>query len=156
MKVANLGKFSDSGLTIGCTKEAIGKGKRLIITDAMTKDGPLTGTLMIFKANKSKKSSKKGRKGKKSRPSVSTGNEDNKESCVYFKVQLVENNNDIVHEEKPLCKDHYHESMTSDRYEKYFSENICSNGPANSAIVIDNERYSKDSEHCPTFSWRKQ
>ena len=61
----------------------------------------------------------------KSRPSASTGNEDNKESCVYFKVQSEENNDDVVQEGKPLCKDNYHESMKSDRYEKYFSENIC-------------------------------
>ena len=44
LKVANLRKLSDSGLTIGCSKETIEKGKRLIITDAMPKNGPLRWT----------------------------------------------------------------------------------------------------------------
>ena len=78
LKVADLRKLSDNGLSTGCTKKAIGKGKRLFITDAMTKDGPLTGALTIFRAYKAKKSSRKGRKGAKSRPIVSTGNEDKK------------------------------------------------------------------------------
>ena len=60
-----------------------------------------------------------------------------KESCVDSKVRLEENNDDIVQEEKPLCKGDYHQSMNSDRYEKYSSEDICYNAPANSAIVID-------------------
>ena len=112
---------------------------------------------MIFEANKAKKSSKKGRKGEKSRPIVGTGNEDKKESCVDPKVQLEENNDSIVQEEKPLCEDDYHESMNGDRYEKYFPENICYNAPTNSAIVIDNALYlSENTEHYPKCSWRKQ
>ena len=153
MKGASFRKLSDSGLAIGCTKEVIGKGKRLIITDAMTKNGPLTGVLMIFKANKAKKSSRKGRKGKiYRRPSVSTGNEDKNESCADSNVQLEENNNDIVQEEKPLYEDDYHESMNSEKYEKYFFENICYNASAK-AIVIDNAPcHSKNSEHYPSLA----
>ena len=30
-----------SGLTVGCTKEMTGKGRRLIISDAMTESGPV-------------------------------------------------------------------------------------------------------------------
>ena len=87
---------------------------------------------------------------------IQSGNS-TKESCVDPKVQLEENNDNIVQEEKPLCEDDYHESMNSDRYEKYFSENICYNAPTNSAIVIDNALYlSKNTEHYPKSSWRKQ
>ena len=32
-----------SGLTVGCTKEMTGKGRRLIISDAMTESGPVRG-----------------------------------------------------------------------------------------------------------------
>ena len=33
----------DEGLTVGCTNTRVGKGKRLIITDAMTQNGPVDG-----------------------------------------------------------------------------------------------------------------
>ena len=88
LKIANLRNLSNNGLTIECTKKAIGKGKRLIITDAMTKGELLTGASMIFKANKAIKSSEK------SRPVVNTENEVIKRSCVDSKVQLDDNNDD--------------------------------------------------------------
>ena len=40
-----------SGLTVGCTKEMTGKGRRLIISDAMTENGPVRGALWMFKAD---------------------------------------------------------------------------------------------------------
>ena len=40
-----------SGLTVGCTKEMTGKGRRLIISDAMTESGPVRGALRMFKAD---------------------------------------------------------------------------------------------------------
>ena len=40
-----------SGLTVGCTKEMTGKGRRLIISDAMTESGPVRGALWMFKAD---------------------------------------------------------------------------------------------------------
>ena len=33
------------GLTLGCTKDCVGKGKHLIISNAMTEQGPVNGTL---------------------------------------------------------------------------------------------------------------
>ena len=77
----------------------------------------------------------RNRQEKVERPIVSTGNEDKKGSCIDSKAQLEENNDDIVQEEKPLCENDYHESMNSERYEKYISENICYNAPPNSSIV---------------------
>ena len=40
-----------SGLTVGCTKEMTGKGRRLIISDAMMGSGPVRGALWMFKAD---------------------------------------------------------------------------------------------------------
>ena len=40
-----------SGLTVGCTKEMTGKGRRLIISDAMTQREPVRETLWMFKAD---------------------------------------------------------------------------------------------------------
>ena len=40
-----------SGLTVRCTKEMTGKGRRLIISDAMTESGPVSGTLWMFKTD---------------------------------------------------------------------------------------------------------
>ena len=41
--------------TVGCTKEKIGKGKRLIVVDCITESGPVPGALWIFSETKSKK-----------------------------------------------------------------------------------------------------
>ena len=56
--------------TIGETKEKCGKGKRMIITDAITAEGPIKDALWIFKASKTseEKKCKKGSKYKKKLP----------------------------------------------------------------------------------------
>ena len=43
LKGKNLRSLHLSGLTVGCTKEMTGKGRRLIISDAMTESGLLEG-----------------------------------------------------------------------------------------------------------------
>ena len=40
-----------SGLTVGCTEEMTGKGRRPIISYAMTESGPVRGALWMFKAD---------------------------------------------------------------------------------------------------------
>ena len=47
----NLISLCLSGLTVGCTKEMTGKGRRLIISGAMTESGPVRGALWMFKAD---------------------------------------------------------------------------------------------------------
>ena len=51
LKEKNLRSLRLSGLTVGCTKEMTGKGRRLIISDAMTESGPVRGTLWMLKAD---------------------------------------------------------------------------------------------------------
>ena len=46
--------------TVGCTKDNVGKGKRIIIVDCITENGPVPGVLWIFSAGSSHK--KKSRK----------------------------------------------------------------------------------------------
>ena len=36
--------------TVGCTKDNVGKGKRIIIVDCITENGPVPGALRIFSA----------------------------------------------------------------------------------------------------------
>ena len=36
--------------TVGCTKDNVGKGKRIIIVDCITENGPVPGALWIFSA----------------------------------------------------------------------------------------------------------
>ena len=36
--------------TVGCTKDNVGKGKRIIIVDCITENGPVPGDLWIFSA----------------------------------------------------------------------------------------------------------
>ena len=50
LKDKNLRSLRLSGLTVGCTKEMTGKGRRLIISDAMTESGPVRGAWWMFKA----------------------------------------------------------------------------------------------------------
>ena len=50
LKEKNLRSLRLSGLTVGCTKEMTGKGRRLIISGAMTESGPVRGALWMFKA----------------------------------------------------------------------------------------------------------
>ena len=50
VKEKNLRSLRLSGLTVGCTKEITGKGRRLIISEAMTESGPVRGALWMFKA----------------------------------------------------------------------------------------------------------
>ena len=51
LKEKNLRSLRLSGLTVGCTKEMAGKGRRLIISDAMTESGPVRWALWMFKAD---------------------------------------------------------------------------------------------------------
>ena len=51
LKEKNLRSLRLSDLTVGCTKEMTGKGRRLIISDAMTESGPVRGALWMFKAD---------------------------------------------------------------------------------------------------------
>ena len=58
LKEKNLRSLRLSGLTVGCTKEMTGKGRRLIISDAMTENGLVRGALWMFKADGKEKREK--------------------------------------------------------------------------------------------------
>ena len=53
LKEKNLRSLRLSGLTVnvGCTKKMTGKGRKLIISDAMTESGSVRGALWMFKAD---------------------------------------------------------------------------------------------------------
>ena len=44
--------------TDGCTKDPVGRGKRLIIVDCITEDGPVPGGLWTFSTNNVKEGEK--------------------------------------------------------------------------------------------------
>ena len=74
-----------SGLTVGCTKEMTGKGRKLIISDAMTESGPVRGALWMFKADsKGKKSESKSKElsGEKKRRKLNSESTEKKEDKV--------------------------------------------------------------------------
>ena len=48
--------------SVGCTKDNVGKGKRVIIVDCITENGPVPGALWIFSADGQKKKVKKQEK----------------------------------------------------------------------------------------------
>ena len=155
-KEKNLRSLCLSGLTVGCTKEMTGKGRRLIISDAMTESGLVRGALWMFKADgKGKKrkieSKSKELSGEKKRRKLDSESTEKKEDTVAGG----ENDSEIA-EGIPFEED-YHDSMDEESYKCYFEKSICQNKPKHSVIVIDNASYhSKNTENYPTSKWRKQ
>ena len=145
-----------SGLTVGCTKEMTWKGRRLIISDAMTENGPVRGALWMFKAdgkgNKRKIESKsKELSGEKKRHKLDSERTEKKEDTVDGGEDDSEIAEGIPFEEG------YHDSMDGESYKRYFEKSICQNIPKHSVVVIDNGPYhSKNTENYPTSKWRKQ
>ena len=131
-----------------------GKGRRLIISDAMTESGPVRGTLWMFKADgkgtKRKIESKsKELSGEKKRRKLDSESTEKKEDTV----EGGENDSEIA-EGIPFEED-YHDSMDGESYKCYFEKSMCQN--IHSVIVIDNAPYhSKHTENYPTSKWRKQ
>ena len=129
-----------SGLTVGCTKEMTGKGRRLIISHAMTESGPVRGALWMFKADcKGKKrkieSKSKELSGEKKRRKLNSESTEKKEDTV----DGGENDSEIA-EGIPFEED-YHDSMDGESYKCYFEKSICQNILKHSVIVIDNAPY---------------
>ena len=48
--------------SVGCTKDNVGKGNRIIIVDCITENGPVSGALWIFSADGPEKEVKKQKK----------------------------------------------------------------------------------------------
>ena len=140
-----------SGLIVGCTKEMTGKGRRLIISDAMkVESGPVRGALWMFKADRKGKKrkieskSKELSEEKKHRKLDSESTEKKEET-----VDGGENDSKIA-EGIPFEED-CHDSMDGKSYICYFEKSICQNIPKHSVIVIDNAPYhSKNTENYPT------
>ena len=145
-----------SGLTVGCTKEMTGKGRRLIISDAMTESGPVRGALWMFKADGKGKirkieSKSKELSGEKKRRKLDSESSEKKKDIV----DGGENDSEIA-EGIPFEED-YRDCMDGESYKCYFEKSICQNIPKHSVIVIDNAPYhSKNTENYPTSKWRKQ
>ena len=137
-------------LTIGCTKPSMGKGGRLIISDAMTDKGPVGGSLWIFKADQGKKPNKKVKK-----PSKDCNREKEKECAKQENEE--EKMDESNSSEGILWQEDYHDSMNGDSYEQYFANSLCTNVPQGSLIVIDNAPYhSRNDETYPVSKWKKQ
>ena len=87
LKEKKLRSLRLSGLSVGCTKEMTDKGRRLIISDAMTESGPVRGALWMFKADgKGKKrkieSKSKELSGEKKRRKLGSESTEKKEDTV--------------------------------------------------------------------------
>ena len=127
-----------------------GKGRRLIISDAMTESGPLRRALWMFIADgKGKKrkieSKSKELSGGKKRRKLDSESTEKKEDTV----DGGENDSEIA--EGITFQEDYHDSMDGESYKCYFENSICQNIPKHSVIVID-----KNTENYPTSKWRKQ
>ena len=138
-KEKNLRSVRLSGLTVCCTKEMTGKGRRLIISDAMTASGPVRAALWMFKADgKGKKrkieSKSKELSGEKKRRKLDSESTEKKEDTV----DEGENDSEIA-EGIPFEEDFH--GWARENYKCYFEKSICQNIPKHSVIVIDNAPY---------------
>ena len=129
-----------SGLTVGCTKEITGKGRRLIISDAMTEIGPVRGALWMFKADGEGKMRKIESKPKELSGKKKCGNLDS-ESTEKKEDTVDGGKNDFEIAEGIPFEEDYHDSMDGGSYKCYFKKSICQNIPKHSVIVIDNAPY---------------
>ena len=133
-----------------------GKGRRLIISDAMTESGPVRGALWMFKADG---------KGKKRKIESKSNELSGEKKCGKLDSESTEKKEDTVDggendfeiAEGIHFEEDYHDSMDGESYKCYFEKSICQNIPKHSVIVTDNAPYhSKNTENYPTSKWRKQ
>ena len=115
LKEKNQRSLRLSGLTVGCTKEMTGKGKTLIISDAMTENGPVRGALWMFKADSKGKKRKiepksKELSGEKTRGKLDSESTEKKGDTV----DGGENDSEMA-EGIPFEED-YHDSMDAEKY----------------------------------------
>ena len=129
-----------------------GKGRTLIISDAMTESGPVREALWMFKADgKGKKrkieSKSKELSGEKKRRKLDSESTEKKEDTVDG------GKNDSERAKYRPLEEDYHDSMDGESYKCYFEKSICQNIPKLSVIVIDNAPYhSKNMEITPLAS----
>ena len=139
-------KTKSLSLTTGCTNLHVGKGRRIVISDAITENGTVPGALWIYKAA-SEKSTGKGQ----------TENKKKGGSSSSSKVSVENKYDDDNQGDSGLgIEQDYHDEMDHEKYENYFETQICTNVSKNSALVIDNASYhSKYSEDHPKSTWKK-
>ena len=140
-------KTKSLSLTTGCTNLHVGKGRRIVISDAITENGTVPGALWIYKAA-SKKSTGKGQ----------TENKQKDGSSSSFKVSVENKDNDDNQGDSGFgIEQDYHDEMDHKKYENYFETQICKNvSNVTSALVIDNaSHHSKYSEDHPKSTWKK-
>ena len=92
-------KMKSLSFTTGCTNLHVGKGRRIVISDAVTENGTLPGGLWIYKAA-SKKSTGKGQTENKKKGGSSSSSKvsvENKKITITIKeIQELELNRTIT------------------------------------------------------------
>ena len=110
-------KTKSLSLTTGCTNLHVGKGRRIVISDAIAENGTVPGALWIYKAA-SKKSTGKGQTENKKKCGSSS-------SC---KVSVENKDNDDNQGDSGLgIEQDYHDEMDHEKYENTFEIQICKN-----------------------------
>ena len=115
----------------------------MIITDAITSEGPVKDALWIFKASKTylrKQNVKRGQSIRKKCP----------EDAEEDKKQLDDEGAILMFEED------YQDSIKAEAYKSWFEKRLCRSLEPNSVIVIDNASYhSRNCHDYPLSTWKK-
>ena len=116
-----------SGLTVGCTEEMTGKGRRLIISDAMTESGLLEGLCGCLKLTVKEKKEKlnENQKNFQERRNVRSWI---LKAPKRRKIQQTGVKMTQIAEGIPFEED-YHDSMDGESYKCYFEKSGCQNTP---------------------------
>ena len=168
--------------TVGCTKDPVGRGKRLTIVDCITEDGPVPGALWTFSYTnnvkegekydfqpvKSAVADEKAREMQKIQKqnahmeenlqaSTSTKNKGKEKSSHQLFVNKSKKDDEagILEEEAGILEDFdYHDNINAQSFEKYF-ENVCKLLKPNSVIIIDNASYhSRNADDFSVSKWK--
>ena len=161
--------------TVGCTKEKIGKGKRLIVVDCITESGKEGKTsdqhfetaVEIQRAVEQRKEEGKEEETEINRPGScktrkrklkSTADKSSKQPKQFREsANFIDENDEKKNgnEVGLLMESDYHDATNAECYEKYF-ENVCKLLKERSVIIIDNASYhSRNDENYQISTWRK-
>ena len=157
--------------TVGCTKDAVGRGKRLIIVDCITEDGPVTGALWTFSTQTTSRKVKKydfpavesavadekawemqkiqkqnDHMEENLQATTSTKNKRKEKSSHQLFVNKSKKDDEVEvgdekHEEAGIFEDFDYQDNINAESYEKYFENVCKLLKPNSVIIIDNASY---------------
>ena len=123
--------------TVGCTKDPVGRGKRLIIVDCITEDGPVPGALWAFSTQTTSKKVKKF-----DFPPVESAFADEKSR----EMQNIQKQNDHMEENLQVST-----STKNKQKEKSSHQLFVNKSTKDDEVEVGDEKHEEESWYCRRF-----